>query len=131
MSENNIFTLTKRVDPSLPEDYKKHALEIARREFGIRMYDILREHKTPIVVEISEEISSVPGGANWLRVRGIEDEIRISLRLTNIRYRDVFAPSSASYSGLLAFSGEYVRLPKFVINARRLIRKAITKIKSK
>jgi hypothetical protein len=57
MSDPTIYSLKTRVadiyqEP--PSDYIEHITKWKRREFGVMIYDVLRDSKTPLVVDIRE-----------------------------------------------------------------------------
>lgn len=95
-----IFKLEQTCISDAPDEYKKHVWENMKREMGLRLYELLEQQKTPVVIELFEDIQEFPHKQikYWsdfyreykiLRPEFGRDKLRIELRFTPVEHRHV------------------------------------------
>ena len=87
---NTAQTFFQRTIPAdAPDNYKRHTYEAARREVGIKLYDLLWREKTPAIIEIEEEIKPGHGG-DFTSYYGRSEVITIRVKITPVEHRHIF-----------------------------------------
>jgi len=119
------FRVSKRIPMDADEEYKKYALESVRREVGNKLYDILWKNKLPCVVDVNEEIIA---GHNVKFMDGLwrnileydtDDEIRISVNLTNVQHRNIVMPSFYPVWDYKSKQSKFSKFIRRIFNARK------------
>ena len=85
------YLIQRQVPSEFPDDYKAHALEVARHEAGMRLYDLVYRVPNPVALEIDEEITKGVYGYDY---RQPMDEIRITVKLTKIQRQSMYFAST-------------------------------------
>ena len=80
VNNTQTFQVQKHIPFEMPSEYRKHALEMTRREVGNKIFEILWTNKLPAVVDIDEKIFSDYSG-DMLYSEEPDDvfEIRVSI----------------------------------------------------
>ena len=105
---DDLYNIRVLVPSDVPDDYKKHALEHARRQAGNNIYELLHKRRNPCVIKIDDEVRAKQPSYGWER---LEDEIRITLSLTDVQYKDV---TIATCHDFPSFSKIPARAPKWL-----------------
>ena len=86
MDGKKTWHIEARIAPRADSDYRQYALRELKRRAGNELYPILEQMQNPAVVEINEEIIQAPDyGYSFPPY----DQIRITISVTPVRYRDV------------------------------------------
>jgi hypothetical protein len=105
MANDTKHFLVTKIPAYAPDDYKQNALQIARERAGRQLYDLLISQKLPCVVDIKEEIESIPNYEySFNQGPYMPDEtIRIEISFYEVQHRHTtIAHSEAGLSYLKA-----------------------------